>query len=159
MGAVTYPHPDVRQLLEREFVCLRINERSTGPESVEVLRIFRLLWSPGFIFLDHHWNELRRLVGYLPPPHFLAELRFGLGMVEMLHGRYGLSFEHFRGAADSIVDAPVAAEALYWAGIAAYRRDGRSLEAIKKRWEEIYVRYPESSWWTRADVFDVTPLG
>lgn len=158
MGAVTYPHADVVQVLEERFVCLRVNERSRARETVEVLRAFRLLWSPGFIFLDHHGNELRRFVGYLPPSHFLAELSFVLGLVEMLHARHAESFRHFRMAADLDPQAPVAAEALYWVGIAAFRRDGRKIDVIKQYWEEIRARYPQSTWWTRANVFDVTPL-
>jgi len=159
MGAVTYPQPEVVQMLNENFICLRVNERSTSPEAVEVLRAYRLLWTPGFVFLDHHGNELRRFVGYLPPAYFLAELNFVLGMAEMLHARNAESFVHFRAAADHDPKAPVAPEALYWAGIAAFRRDGRKIDVIKRHWEEIRARYPESTWWTRAEVFDVTPNG
>ena len=159
MGAVTYPHIEVSQILEQKFVCLRVNERSTAPETVEVLRTFRLLWSPGFIFLDHSGNELRRFIGYLPPAHFAAELKFVLGLVEMLRARYASSFQWFQDAAEQARDAPVTPEALYWAAIAAFRREGRNLEVLKQHWEEVRSLYPQSTWWTRADVFDVTPAG
>ena len=158
MGAVTYPQSDVVQKLEK-FVSVRVNERSKSPETVATLRAYRLLWSPGFIFLDHQGNELRRFVGYLPPTQFLAELDFALGLAEMLHARYAESFHCFRAAADRDPNAPVAPEALYWAAIAAFRRDGRKIEVVKQHWEEIRARYPQSTWWTRADVFDVTPPG
>ena len=159
MGAVTYPHEQVNQFLRERFICLRVNEDSKAQETAEVLRKYRLLWSPGFVFLDWQGNELRRVVGYLPPGDFLAELHFALGMVAMLHARYAESFEHFRGAADGAPTPPVAPEALYWAGIAAFRRDGRKIEIIRQHWEEIRRRFAGSTWWTRADVFDVTPPG
>lgn len=145
--------------LHEHFVCVRVNEYSKEPEAVAVLRAYRLLWSPGFIFLDAHGSELRRLVGYLPPQDFLAELHFALGMFAMLHAKYAESFDQFRVAVDRYPQAPVAAEALYWAGIAAFRRDGRKIEVIRQHWEEIRRRFPKSTWSTRADVFDVTPPG
>jgi hypothetical protein len=159
MGAVTYPHEEVKRALHEHFVSLRVNEYSKDPAAVAVLRAYRLLWSPGFIFLDAHGNELRRLVGYLPPEDFLAELHFVLGMVAMLQTKYAESFDEFRVAADRYPQAPVCAEALYWAGIAAFRRDGRKIEVVRQHWEEIRRRFPQSIWWKHADVFDVTPPG
>ena len=158
MGAVTYPHPEVQRFLHKHFVCHRVNEKDTSSETVRVLRAYRLLWSPGFIFLDHQRNELRRVVGYLTPAEFLAELNFALGLARMLHSRFSESHDLFRAAIDANPTGYVAPEALYWAGIAAFRRDGRNKELLKKEWAELLERFPKSTWWTRADVFDVDPL-
>jgi hypothetical protein len=157
MGAVTYPHPAVSQLINDRFVPVRLNERDTSTSAVEALRTYRLLWSPGFVFLDQRGSELRRFVGYLPPDDFLAELHVALGFSAMLRARYDESYREFRVAADRFPESPAAAEAIYWAGIAAYRRDGRKMEILRSVWAEIPLKYPKSTWWKRADVFDVNP--
>jgi TolA-binding protein len=153
MDTVTYPHQDVQTAIQESFVAVRFNERDPGPEGEEFLRTHRLLWSPGFVFLDGRGDELRRVVGFLPPEGFLAELYFALGMFHLLHTRYAESFRFFRHSADAFPQAHAAAEAIYWAGIAAFRRDGRKIEVIRKHWEELRERFPTSTWWTRADVF------
>ena len=153
MDAVTYPHQKVTNTIRGNFVAARINEREPGREGEQFLLAHRLLWSPGFIFLDSRGTELRRFVGFLPPEEFLPELHFGLGMFHMLHTRYGDSCEYFRRASDGFPKAAIAPEALYWAGIAAFRRDGRKIDVVRERWEEIRARFPHSTWWTRADVF------
>jgi len=157
MGAVTYPHPAVSQLIHDRFVPLRVNECDSSAAAVETLRTYRLLWSPGFVFLDQRGSELRRFVGYLPPQDFQAELHVALGLAAMLRARYDESFREFHAAADRFPESSAAAEAIYWAGIAAYRRDGRKMDTLKSVWAEIPLKYPGSTWWQRADVFDVNP--
>ena len=71
----------------------------------------------------------------------------------MLHAKYAESFAHSRGVAAQWPESPVAPEALFWAGIAAFRCDGRNIEVLKQHWEEVRARYSQSTWRTRADVF------
>ncbi|MGH9367328.1 MAG: hypothetical protein ACRD3M_06615 [Thermoanaerobaculia bacterium] len=157
MRAVTYASPPVTQLLAGSFVCLRVDEREEAESTRELLRAYRLLWTPGFVFLDYRGGELRRLVGYRPPEDFLPELCFVLGLFETLHGRHGEAYARLREAAERRPEGPLAPEALYWAGIAAFRRDGRRFEVLRREWEQIRARYPDSAWWKRADVFDADP--
>lgn len=50
------------------------------------MRRFRQLWTPTLIFLDHHQIELRRLVGYVPPEEFVAQVAMAIGMTHVFHG-------------------------------------------------------------------------
>jgi hypothetical protein len=71
----------------------------------------------------------------------------------MLHRDLAGAYDELRAVADLDPPAPVTPEALYWAGVAAYRRDGKPLEFLREYWAELRVRFPESRWWTAGDVF------
>jgi hypothetical protein len=159
MDTVTYPTPEVIVDVNRHFVCYTVNTAEPGAEGRELLRSYRLLWEPGFVFLDPRGTELRRFIGYRPPEEFRAELALVLGLTEFLYGRPGNAVERFQEAAQLAPHVDLGAEALYWAAIAARRRDGRSLPVLKTGWDELRARYPGSSWAARADVLDYKPTG
>ena len=62
----------------------------------------------------------------MPPPRSLVgHLRIGLGLFALYHKNYGVAHEHFAAAAiDEKVSQEVAAEGLYWLGVAEYRLRG-----------------------------------
>ena len=155
MGAVTYPDPAVSAFVNRHLVAFQVNTEQTTAETRELLRTYRLLWEPGFVILDWRGSELRRMVGYLEPADFIAELRVALGLAALNGRRNSEALAHFEAAADGEPPARPAPEALYWAGIAAYRVAGNDLDTLEERWELLRRRYPDSTWWGRADVFDM----
>jgi len=115
---------------------------------------FAHVWHPSIAVLDERLTEARRFIGFLYPTDFVAQLEVGLGLVHLYHGRPQLALEAFERAAGGSLDAGVAPEALYWAGVAAYRTGG-GLAALTPRWEAIRTRYPGSDWAMRADCLDV----
>lgn len=156
MGAVTYPDPTVIEFVSRRFVAYQVNTKRPTAEDRSLLTAHRLLWEPGFAFLDCGARELRRTVGFLPPAEFLAELRLVLGKAALLHARPYEALAWFEAA--SAGATAVAPEALYWAGIAAYRVE-RDLRVLRERWGLIRQRFPDSTWWTRAEVLDEPRAG
>ena len=158
MDAVTYPTTEVIETLNERFECFTINTREVDPEDRELMRRYRLLWEPGFLFLDHRGTELRRFVGYRPADEFLAELSLVLGLADILYARYDEAIAEFDRGQSLAPEAETAAEALFWAGTALYRRD-RDLAALESFWAEIGRRFPDSTWWERADVLDFKPTG
>ena len=159
MDAVTYPETKVRDRLNEAFVCFAVNTAEPSPSGRELARKYRLLWDPGFVFLDARGNELRRFVGYRPPRDFLAELDFVLGFMDLLYLRFDSASQHFRKAADIAASAETSAESLYWLGISEFRRTHREMSNLKVIWNELARDYPESTWTRRAEVFDVQPTG
>ena len=149
MDAVTYPNANVISFLTDNFVCAHFNTAEPTPEIKQIQRSLRQVWTPTLVFFDHHQIETRRLVGYFPPEEFLAELRFALGTVDMLHAKYADAFTRFRSVVDGYPQAKVAPEAVYWAGVAALQRDGKP-DPLLDEWRELRDRFPESSWWSRA---------
>lgn len=159
MDAVTYPTGKVVQLLNESFVCFSVDTARPGEDGKRLLRAYRLLWSPGFVFTDHRGTEVRRVIGYRPPDDFMAELNVVLGLVDLLHGRNAEAADRFHAAAASAPAAETAPEALYWAAVGAFRRDGRDKDALRRAWDELAARYPESVWSRAADIWDAVPTG
>ena len=86
---------------------------------------------------------------------FVAELRVGLGKVHLMHRRPTSPTTDWRQVADLEPPAPVSAEALYWSGIAVFYRDKKPVDWLREYWAELGERFPESRWWTHADVWDI----
>lgn len=150
MDEVTYRRDEILELVGREFSAVKFNVKEVRAEYRDLLRMARPLFTPLFLFLDWTGTELRRTTGYLPPPEFVGELGLVLGMADLLHARYGEAYGRFRAVAEESAGTHAAAEALYWAGVAAYRREGRGLEGLTPEWQELGNRYPESTWAIRA---------
>ena len=155
MGAVTYPSPEVQELLGARFVPLQVDETDPGPAGRELIRRHRLLWTPGLLFLDARGAEIDRTVGFLPPEDFLARGWFVLGKVAYLRRRYEEAEADFREAHRRGRDSELGPEALFWAGIAHYKATGGIQPVLDRQWEDLRSRYPDSGWTRRADVFGV----
>lgn len=150
MSAVTYQDTAVMDFIAQHFIPVKLNVKQPKPEFRELLRMAKPLFTPLLLFLDSNGTEVRRFTGYLPPAEFVAELRFVLGCVDLLHTRFAESYAQFRGIIERYPKTHVAPEALYWAGVAAYRWNHRGLDGLIPEWIELRARYPQSSWWTRA---------
>lgn len=152
MSAVTYSDPAALAFLHRHFVPYQVDTKDPTAAGRTLLRAHRLLWEPGFVHRDPLGAELRRAVGYLEPDAFVAEGEIALGKSALLHRRFEESLEWF-GRVDREPAPAALPEALYWAGIAAYRIDP-DLGVLRERWEALRRRFPDSPWWSRADVLD-----
>jgi len=157
MEAVTYPRSEVEALLEREFVAVKFNVKEPRAEFRDLLRMAKPLFSPLFLFLDWSGTELRRTTGYLPPAEFVGELGLVLGLADLLHARYAEAYARLRAVAEWSAQTHAAPEALYWAGVAGYRRDGRGLDGLTPEWVELGTRYPGSTWALRASCLAAEP--
>jgi len=132
---------------------VRLNVAEREAETRQLIRTARPLWTPTLLFLDPLGIEVRRAVGYLPPEELVAELEMALGLVDLLQGRNADAHRRLAAVASGAPGAHSAPEALFWAGIAAYRREGKNRAVLAREWSELKRRYPESRWWARADVF------
>ena len=150
---MTYPRQEVRDFLTDNFELVRVSLADRDSEARSLIKRYRTLWSPGFVLLDHHGTELRRFMGYQPPADFIAELRVGLGKVNLMHRNATEAYTHFREVADMEPSVPVSAEALYWSGIAVFHRDKKPVDWLRDYWVELGERFPESRWWTHANVW------
>lgn len=150
----TYADPGVQRYLREHFVLVKYNTTQPNEWFKRLNGSFGHFWHPNIVVLDHLLIELRRSIGYLPPAAFMAELEVGRGMHALYHRRAPHALEILRCVADAQPSSHVAAEALYWAGVAAYRVSG-GLPELAQYWERIPGRYPESDWAHRADCLDI----
>ena len=126
---MTYPRHDVQEALG-QFELVRVSLADREPEARSLIKRYRTLWSPGFVLLDLNETELRRFLGFQQGPDFVAELRVGLGKVHLLHRR---------------------AEQAY---TALFQQEKKSVDWLREYWSELGERFPDSRWWTAADVWE-----
>ena len=153
MDAVTYPTASVADFLSDRFVCLKLDTSAPTPDFRRILGQEGLRWTPTFVVTDHALRQLRRIIGFLPPDDFLAELRLVLGVAALARGRNETALPALRAVADLHPRSHVASEALFWAGIAAFRVAGRDKAALRDGWEPLWERYPDSTWAQRTSVW------
>lgn len=153
MDTVTYPNEAVQQALGAHTIAAQFNIDDPKDETKQLMRRFRTVWTPTLLFLDHHEIELRRQLGFVPPEQLPADVGMAIGMAHIMHAGYDKAFEQFRSVRDAYADQDAGAEALYWAGVAALRRDGNADELLVQ-WNELKAEYPKSAWWTKASFVD-----
>jgi hypothetical protein len=111
----------------------------------EVARQFRVLWTPTLVVVHPAGIATREIIGFLPPAELLAELTLAEALVELRSARAAAARDRL-GAMRERGDARhVAAEALYWEGIATYRASGNK-DDLWPAWREVATHYPESPW-------------
>ena len=153
--ALTYQEPSVRDFLAETFVCIKFNTKEPSEWFRKLNGTFAHQWHPDIAVLDARLTDLRRVIGYLPPEDFLAQLQLGLGLWHLHHARPGDALALFDAIAAERSETGAAPEALYWAGVAAYRAGG-GLAALEVKWTTLRERYGRSDWALRADCLDVT---
>lgn len=148
---VTFPDPLVASILADEFVALKIDTSALRSPQRALIRAYRVLWTPDLVFADHMGAEITRRMGYHPPAEFAALLYVVAGQQAMVNRSYAAAFDHFAAATaanDAIHARP---EAIFWAGIAAYKEAGTGDRAILRRhWRVLQSDFADTPWWERA---------
>ena len=104
------------------------------------------------MLLDADGKERHRIEGYLPRNEFFAQVKLGLARIAFLSKRWGDAEAIYE---DIIQHHPVsatAAEAIYWRGVARYKRtqDHTALSAVAK---EFTQRFQSSIWAEKASIW------
>lgn len=152
--AVTYQDEGVQSVLAESFVCIKYNTTTPTVWGKRMMAGVAHTWHPDLVIFDYRMAELRRVVGYVPPVELIAQLRVAAGLMDLFHGLASDAYNWFDRVGRDSPGSGAAPEALYWAGVAAYRVGG-SLSALPARWDGLAVRYPASEWTKRADCLDV----
>jgi hypothetical protein len=108
-------------------------------------------WTPGILVIDSRGEERHRIEGFLPADDLIAQLTLGLGHSAFERRKFDEAQKRF----ESLVDhsnPEIAAEALYWAGVARYKATDDAA-ALKDTAREFDRRYTDTSWAKRASVW------
>ena len=151
---MTYQDEGVQRFLQDSFVAIKYNTSKPDEHFRRLNGAFAHLWHPDLIVFDHHLKEARRVIGYLPPAELVAQLSIGLGLVHLYQRRPEAAQTVLEQVDGEAVSDDAAAEALYWAGIAAYRAS-KKFDDLEQRWNSILRCYPATTWALRADCLDV----
>lgn len=149
---MSYPDPAVTAFLQAHFVALRLylDDR----EMHRHFRDYQVVWTPTLAFLDRRQVCHYQAVGYLPPADLLAQIRIGLARVMLARGRYTEAATHLEQA--TVNSHPdLAAEALYWQGMAGYLRTNQR-NAMMYSWLRLQQEHPDSIWARRLPPEDAT---
>jgi len=155
MDRVTFQDDDVAAMLNRLFVCVRVNLQQETAETKDALAIAKPCCTPTFVHVDARRIEVRRTIGWLPPDEFIPELLLALGAHDMVRMRFDDAYNRFRSAVNDYPESAVAPEALFLAAAAAFQRDGRKMQSLELRLRELMAKYPESVWAKKANVLDM----
>jgi hypothetical protein len=113
---------------------------------------FDALWTPTVLVLDASGAERLRIEGYLPREEFRAQLEMGLARVAFMHKQWAEAERRYGEIVERYPEAKVAPEAIYWRGVARYKRtnDHTVLGEVPGQLKE---KYADSVWAQKASVW------
>jgi TolA-binding protein len=113
---------------------------------------FGAQWTPTVMVLDPAGNNRHQFEGFLPADDFIAQLKLGLAHTAFSQQRFEDAERLFRELVDSAPQSEIAPEALYWAGVAKYKRTNDA-SALGETAAQFTKRYPQSTWAKKASVW------
>lgn len=151
MGAVTYPNEGVAKFVDLNFVPVQVETSNK-----DLVEKYNVSWTPAILVLDSDGKEHYRSVGFLQPDVFIATFELG-------KARYYLDLEQFaeaRALLEELVERcpvpEVLPEAIYFHGVATYKQT-HDVKPLKKAYETLSAKYPQSEWAKRAEPYKLIP--
>src|SRR5262245_4045745 len=141
MDTVTYPDPRVADFIEKHFAPVRIVVR----ENRELANNHLVSWTPNVAIADDRGRVHYRIEGYLPPVEFLARLSLGAGKFDLNFAKLAEAAVRFEEVARRHAKTEAGAEALYWLGVARFKKSHNGAE-LKSSWDQLARDYPDSEW-------------
>ena len=135
----------MQQAIEEHFEPVQINTQDGTEATAEVVARFRQVWTPDLRILDADGFELYRWNGYLPPSEYVAQLLAGRAHALLRLGDDAAASEAYQDVLRRFPTSFVAAEAGYFAAVAAYRGSGDAPDLIDN-WQGLQARHPSSEW-------------
>ena len=146
MGAVTYPQPEIISFINQNFIPLQLPPE--GPVSDK----FFVRWTPILLFLDPKGNDHHRIVGFLPPEHFLPALMLGLAKTKWSVSDWSGAEPWFDRVLDQHPQSHAAPESVYLRAICRYRLS-QDASHLKKGFEQVTRDYPATEWAQRCQPY------
>jgi hypothetical protein len=143
---VTYPDPDVQQVLTDRLVLLKLDLFNSPRQQVRPLNV---IWTPTLLFADRRGSVHYQNVNFLPPREFLAMLDLGESHVDLRWTRTDQAIDRLKAALERDPDGPLADEVMYWWGIAVYLKT-RSNPQMYEIWDRMREKFPDSIWSARV---------
>jgi Thioredoxin-like len=153
MFATTYRDDAVQAFLRENFVCVKYNTTKPNDWYRRLNGHVAHVWHPHFMVADARLTEGRRIIGYLTPDTFIAQLQLGAGMLHMYHRRFADALAAFESAGGDTLPLNTIAESLYWQAVASYRLHG--VDGLAPLWERLVRDFATTDWAQRGDCLDV----
>jgi tetratricopeptide (TPR) repeat protein len=147
-----FPDERVAQLINEHFVPARVHVKEQAEDFQRLGQRFNAFWTPTQLLLEPDGTERHRIEGFLPTEDFLARLTLGLGKAAFARQDWQAAEQHFHEVVQKYPNTSAAPEALYWAGVARYKRTGDA-EALAETAREFTERYTDSEWAKRTSIW------
>ena len=121
-------------------------------ENPDGFKRFGAQWTPTQIILDPTGQEKHRWEGFLDSDDFLAQLKMGLAKIHFQAERFTDAEKQFNTVSEEHPNASAAPEAVYWAGVSAYKGTGDGAR-LKQTGELLKSKYPDSEWSKKGSVW------
>ena len=147
-----YTDDRVGRFIQDNFIPVKLHVKDQAADYQKFAQRFDAQWTPTILELDSSANVRHKIEGFLPADDFLAQLILGLGHTAFKADDWKRAEELFRRIVNELPDTEAAPEALYWAGVAAYKgsNDGKALGDTAAAFKS---RYTDSSWAKKASVW------
>ena len=147
-----YPDDRVATLINEHFVPARVHVKEQAQDFQRLGDRFNARWTPTTLLLEPDGTERHRIEGFLPTEDFAAQLTLGLGKAAFARQQWERAEGHFREVVEKYPNASAAPEALYWAGVARYKRTNDPA-ALRETGLDFTRRYEDTEWAKRASVW------
>lgn len=155
MNTGPYSDEKVQRFIEEQFVPIRSQcfwDKPTGP-----MQRYGITWTPTFLVLDADGKEHHRFVGYVPSDDLFAQLGLGKGKLLFDSGRLPDAIAQFRTVIDRHPEAGATPEAVFLLGVAGFKQE-HDPKSLRRAYETLKAKYPQSEWARRADPYSAIPL-
>ena len=151
MDTVTYPENLVAHFIQEHFVPARVKVKAEP----QVVKEYLVTWTPNVVIADENGKIHYRVEGFHQPHEFVARLSLGVGRYHLDRQEFEVAAERFEEVADRHAGTDPGAEALYWLGVAQYRKS-HDPELLRANWQRLAREYPNNEWTRRSTVPSVS---
>jgi hypothetical protein len=151
-----FPDERVTRLVRENFVPARVHVKEQAEDFQRLGQRFNAFWTPTQLLLEPDGKERHRLEGFLPTEDFLAQITLGLAKAAFARQEWERAETYYREVVEKYPDTSAAPEALYWAGVARYKRTNAP-GALKETASEFTRRYTDTEWAKRASIWSPQP--
>jgi thioredoxin-related protein len=155
MEDVTYKDEATIDYLKLNYVFVKYDTYNKQPGFRNTYTSSPHLWTPTFIIFSNDSSEVRKATGYLPPKQFISELELGKALAQLRKAQSSNALVTLNNLILYSDCDLIKQETLYWAGVAAFYANRKSLEHLIPFWQKLMDEYPGSRWAKRADCLDV----
>ena len=147
-----WPDERVERFVNDNFIAARVHPRDNGELFKKYSEQYQAPWTPTILELDSKGVEHHRIEGFLPADDLLAQLMLGRARMAFQAQQWDEAERRFHDVVARFPKSDAAPEALYWAGVAPYKKTGdpASLGATAGAFRE---RYQDTPWAKKASVW------
>lgn len=147
-----WPDPRVVKFVNDNFLAARVHVKDDAALFQKYGDKYSAQWTPTILELDSDGVERHRIEGFLPNDDFLGQLMLGRAQMAFAAGEWDEAERRFREIVDKLPNTDAAPEALYWAGVAPYKKS-HDASYLKRTSQAFKDRYQETSWAKKASIW------